>query len=52
MNADQHLQAAARCLALSDSGGAWRECEAALRTQPDCLPAHAMMARIALPGMY
>lgn len=52
MIADHHVQAAARCLKLADSKGAWRECEAALRTQPDCLPAHEMMARIALPGMY
>jgi hypothetical protein len=50
MNADNHLDAAERCLALGDNDGAWRECEAALVVHPDYPPAHILMSRIALPG--
>jgi Methyltransferase domain len=52
MTADDHLRAAADRLARGDRDGAWRACEAALVVQPDCLPAHQTMARIALPGPY
>ncbi len=52
MNADQFMRAAAQRLALGDSAGAWRECEAALLADPDCWPAHQMMASMALPGPY
>lgn len=50
MNADHHLQAAQRRLALGDNDGASRECEAALLDAPDYPPAHHLMSRIALPG--
>jgi hypothetical protein len=52
MNADHHLQAAQRCLALEDNDGAWRECEAALLDAPGHPAAHLLMSRIALPGPY
>jgi SAM-dependent methyltransferase len=50
VTADPHLRAATDRLARGDKDGAARECEAALRISPDCLPAHRMLAEIALPG--
>jgi len=52
MSVEHHLRTAEEHLARGDRDGAWRACEAALLVQPDCLPAHQTMARIALPGPY
>jgi Methyltransferase domain len=50
MTVDLHLRTAADRFTRGDKDGAARECEAALRLAPDCLPAHRMLAEIALPG--
>lgn len=52
MTVDRHLRMAEDSLVRGDPEAAWRACEAALLLQPDCLPAHQTMARIALPGPY